>query len=78
MWWLRLLNRLKLRRDKLTCMRQSDTWRWSSHLGKKTAGVCSLCSEPVFFEKQNKPFVKVCNRCSPPQIFEVMFPRSDE
>jgi predicted amidophosphoribosyltransferase len=44
-------------------MRQEDTWRWSSHLGKQTEGKCSKCDAPIYFEKQNQPFNKVCNRC---------------
>lgn len=63
MWFLRLLNRLGLRSDKMICMAQEDTWRWSDHLGKMTAGVCSECESPIYFEIQNKPFNKVCNRC---------------
>lgn len=39
------------------------TWRWSSHLGKQTAGTCDICKEPIFYETQNWVFRKVCNRC---------------
>jgi hypothetical protein len=63
MWWIRLLNRLGIRSDQMLCMRQEDTWRWSSHLGKQTEGKCSKCDAPIYFEKQNQPFNKVCNRC---------------
>ena len=63
MWWIRLLNRLRLRSDEMLCMHQEDTWHWPSHLGKRTEGKCSKCGEPIYFEKQNKPFRKVCNRC---------------
>lgn len=50
-------------RATVFCMRQENTWRWSDHLGAKTEGKCSQCEAPVFFEKQNEPYVKVCHVC---------------
>ena len=64
MWFARLLNRLGLRDDEMVCIRQENTWRWGSHLGKRTAGECDKCGAPIYFEKQNKPFRKVCNHCA--------------
>lgn len=63
-WLLKLLNRAKLRRDVLVCMRQEDTYRWPDSLGRKTPGECSVCGYAVYFEEQNSVFVKVCNRCA--------------
>lgn len=63
MWWVRLLNRLGLRRDTMVCMRQEETWRWPPWLGAKTAGKCDQCSADIFFEKQNEPFRKICTHC---------------
>lgn len=73
MWWLRFLNRIGWRKDTMTCIRQEDTWRWGSHLGAKTEGICAECNAPIYFEIQNKPFRKVCNRCrgmDPPMILD--------
>lgn len=64
MWWTRLLNRFGFRKDSLICMRQENTWRWSSHLGKKTEGKCCKCDASIYFEKQNSVFVnKICDVC---------------
>lgn len=62
-WWVRLLNRLGLRRDTLVCIRREDTWRWTKNLGAKTEGECGVCGGPIYYERQNSPFRKVCNRC---------------
>ncbi len=64
MWLYRLLNRLGLRTDEMVCMRQEETWRWPSYLGKKTEGICTICESPIYFEVQNKPFKKICNHCA--------------
>jgi hypothetical protein len=64
MFWIRLLNWLKIREDTLICIRQEDTYCWPSHLGKQTEGVCSQCNQKIYFEKQNKSFKKVCNHCA--------------
>lgn len=59
-----------LKRDKydkyvLICMRQVDTWRWTSNLGEKTSGECFKCKAPIFFEKQNTRFSKkICHVCA--------------
>jgi len=63
MWYLRLLNRLGIRKDSMTCIRQDETWCWPDHLGEQTAGLCSKCNSPIYFEKQNWVFYKVCTRC---------------
>lgn len=64
MKYVRLMNCLGWRKDTLVCMRQESTYFWGSHLGKKTAGVCSGCGEPIYFEIQNRSFYyKICNRC---------------
>ena len=48
----------------LVCMHQDDTWCWPAHLGEKTAGKCSNCGEPIWYEVQNGWVErKVCNRC---------------
>ena len=62
-WWQRLLNRLKIRKDILLCVRQEDTWCWPDHLGARTSGECFQCGAAIFFEKQNELFRKVCNQC---------------
>jgi hypothetical protein len=63
-WFYRLLNRLGLRDDALICMCQEDTFCWPDHLGERTAGKCSLCGRPIYYEKQNGYFGrKICNRC---------------
>jgi hypothetical protein len=48
----------------LICVRQEETWTWPEYLGEKTAGVCSICEAPIFFEKQNAAFKKICSHCS--------------
>lgn len=64
MWLRRLLNRLRIRKDTMICMRQEDTWCWPSHLGRRTNGECERCHAPIYFEKQNEVFRKICNRCN--------------
>ena len=66
MWmsWLRLMNWLGWRKDKIACMRQEETWRWPAHLGERTEGDCVTCGSKIFYEKQNAPFQKVCNHCA--------------
>ena len=56
LWWLRVLNRLNIRKDTMTCMRVDETWNWPDNLGKRTLGECSECHEPIYFEKQNKRY----------------------
>lgn len=64
MFWLRWANWLGIRKDKMACMRQEDTWCWPDHLGERTEGECTQCGAKIFFEKQNASFTKVCNRCA--------------
>ena len=69
MIWIRFLNRLGLRKDTLTCIRQEFTYVWPSDLGKKTPGKCSNCESPIFFEKQNGVFKnKICDGCAYPRL----------
>ncbi len=64
MWLLKLLNRLGIRRDKLICMRQENTYFWSANLGERTPGFCCECNAPIYFEKQNWVFKrKMCHVC---------------
>lgn len=63
MWFIRLLNRLGLRKDNIACIRQVDTWHWPNHLGKRTEGKCANCDAPIYYEQQNEPFRKVCQHC---------------
>ena len=67
--WYRFLNRLGIRKDRLTCVRQANTWCWPPHLGKQTPGFCSQCAAPIFFEDKNWFFKnKVCHICSDPVV----------
>ena len=49
----------------LVCIRQADTWRWPEYLGKQTAGICSQCQAPIYFQERNAHIEpKVCGQCA--------------
>ena len=50
-------------RATVVCNLQADTWQWPSYLDTKTAGECSQCYKPIFYERKNEPYIKVCMPC---------------
>ena len=75
MWWFRFLNWIGWRKDTIFVMCQEDTWTWGPWLGEKTAGKCSRCKLPIWYEKQNWVFpTKICNRCAIEQRTEAADP----